>query len=327
MTIRKLFSRAAAVVLSLCLIGGVTGFEPGEFAAFAETTKGTYEYLSYETDGTSITITGQSKKPSEDVSELIIPSYIDGLPVTAISGSGYRFVYEKLVIPETVTNIDASSGLISATQYIEIDDDNSNYYDVDGVVFSHDGKTLVRYPAQRFGGYSIPDTVTTIGDYAFAHCNANLLYIDIPDSVETLGKYCFTQCFAFTNIIIPESVTFIDEGAFKLYAGAESITFLNPNCIISEDIFAITYDTVICGYENSTIAAYMNGSDMFKSLGEYKAKTNLIYQTEGDSSIISKNVKFSKDLLFLTKPIPLPTALSLHICSVSCRSQHTESLT
>ena len=301
MTIRKLFSRAAAVVLSLCIAGGATGFEPGEFAAFAETTKGTYEYFEYENTGSSITITGQSQKPSEDVTELVIPSYIDGLPVTAISGSGFRFVYEKLIIPETVTNIDASSGLISATQYIEIDDDNSNYYDVDGVVFSHDGKTLVRYPAQRVGGYSIPDTVTKIGDYAFSRCENHLLYIDIPDSVETLGKYCFTMSYNMASITIPESVKLIDEGAFRLYGYIESITILNPFCEIGEDAFAVISGAIIYGYDNSTTANYVNNSYspdyiMFKSLGEYKAKTNLIYQTEGDSSIISKNVKFSKDL-------------------------------
>ncbi len=300
MTIKKLFSRAAAVVLSLCLVGGATGFEPGEFAAFAETTKGTYEYFEYENTGSSITITGQSAE-AKDVSELIIPSYIDGLPVTAISGNSYKFGFEKLVIPETVTTIDPSSSLLSSTQYIDVSEDNTNYCDIDGVVFSKDKKTIVRYPGKRVGGYSIPDTVTKVGDYSFANCGTSLLSIDIPDSVKVLGRYCFTCSYDMESITVPESVDLIDEGAFRLYGYIESITILNPYCTIGEEVFAVIAGAIIYGYDGSTAADYVNSSFspdyiIFKSLGEYKAKTDLIYQTKKDSSVIRQKVGCPKDL-------------------------------
>jgi len=44
---------------------------------------------------------------------------------------------------------------------------NSTYSSVDGVVFNQSQTTLVQYPGGKLGGYTIPDSVTSIGDFAF----------------------------------------------------------------------------------------------------------------------------------------------------------------
>ncbi len=41
---------------------------------------------------------------------------------------------------------------------------------------------------------SIPDTVESIGDYAFSGCRA-LEKVSIPGSVSTMGKYVFEDCY------------------------------------------------------------------------------------------------------------------------------------
>ncbi len=61
--------------------------------------------------------------------------------------------------------------------------------------------------------YSIPDSVTTIGGRAFAHCDA-LTSVTIPDSVTTIGENAFWNCYALTSVTIPDSVTTIGNGAF-----------------------------------------------------------------------------------------------------------------
>ena len=60
----------------------------------------------------------------------------------------------------------------------------------------------------------IPDSVTTIGKYAFYRCKS-LRSVFIPDSVTAIGVYAFSSCENLTNIVIPSSVTIIWGGAFS----------------------------------------------------------------------------------------------------------------
>ena len=60
---------------------------------------------------------------------------------------------------------------------------------------------------------TIPNSVTTIGDYAFSGCHG-LTSIDIPDSVTEIGFGAFESCTGLTSIVIPNSVTSIGDGAF-----------------------------------------------------------------------------------------------------------------
>ena len=61
--------------------------------------------------------------------------------------------------------------------------------------------------------YTIPDSVTTIGDGAFAYCSS-LESVTIPDSVTTIGNYTFYNCSSLTSITIPDSITSIGNEAF-----------------------------------------------------------------------------------------------------------------
>ena len=59
----------------------------------------------------------------------------------------------------------------------------------------------------------IPDSVTAIGDYAFAWCSS-LTSIVIPESVTAIGDGAFGDCSSLTSIVIPDSVTAIGDYAF-----------------------------------------------------------------------------------------------------------------
>lgn len=60
---------------------------------------------------------------------------------------------------------------------------------------------------------TIPDSVTSIGDYAFSNC-VSLTSITIPDSVTSIGNGVFSSCAGVTSITIPDSVTSIGKWAF-----------------------------------------------------------------------------------------------------------------
>ena len=62
--------------------------------------------------------------------------------------------------------------------------------------------------------YTIPDSVTTIGGYAFAGCRS-LTSVTIPDSVTMIEKCAFFICNSLTSVTIGKSVSEIGEAAFK----------------------------------------------------------------------------------------------------------------
>ena len=60
---------------------------------------------------------------------------------------------------------------------------------------------------------SIPDSVTSIGDYSFIGC-VSLSSVVIPDGVVRIGKKAFQDCIRLTHIEIPNSVSTIGDEAF-----------------------------------------------------------------------------------------------------------------
>ena len=69
----------------------------------------------------------------------------------------------------------------------------------------------------------IPNSVTTIGDYAFNLCTG-LTSIIIPNFVTTIRQYAFGGCSGLTSITIPNSVTTIGNYTFSGCSGITSIT-------------------------------------------------------------------------------------------------------
>ena len=76
---------------------------------------------------------------------------------------------------------------------------------------------------------TIPDSVTTIGDYAF-NCSS-LTSINIPEGVVSIGDYAFAGCSSLTSVNIPDSVTWIESYAFY---GCDRLTSVNiPDSVTS----------------------------------------------------------------------------------------------
>ena len=96
---------------------------------------------------------------------------------------------------------------------ITVDSDNPYYKDLDGVLYSRDGKTLVIFP----GGLlevSIPDFVEEIGPGAFYY-NLNFDRIRLPASLKRIGEGAFYRCCELTGMDLPETLEELEGSVFE----------------------------------------------------------------------------------------------------------------
>ena len=63
---------------------------------------------------------------------------------------------------------------------------------------------------------SFPETLTTIGNNAFAKC-PNLRSVELPETVTTIGKGAFASCQRLTSVTLPTTLTEIGDYAFGEY--------------------------------------------------------------------------------------------------------------
>jgi hypothetical protein len=119
-----------------------------------------------------------------------------------------------LSIPESVTSIDenAFAGCIDLRS-IDVDPNNANYASYDGILYNKNLTTLILCPANIGGNISIPASVTSIGDNAFAG-RTSLTQISISASVTSIGDNAFAGCTGLQFIYIYEGEINIGDNAF-----------------------------------------------------------------------------------------------------------------
>ena len=191
-----------AILAAFFFIAGVVPSKALQFGDF-----------TYEATATDVTITGYTGTGAL----VTIPPSIVGLPVTNIEGYAFanKTTLISVAIPRSVTSI-VSSAFVDCSRLtsVTVDPANPNYSDVAGVFFNKNQSTLIQYPQGKTGSYTIPNSVTSIGDSAFSGCYG-LTSVTIPNSVTSIGYSAFGDCKALTSITIPNSVTYIDYSAFS----------------------------------------------------------------------------------------------------------------
>lgn len=163
--------------------------------------------------------------------------------MTEISGNTFDGCYGfrgSLVIPASVASIGnnafGNTTLFSGFSEVHYNavncadfPSNSNnegpFKDFTGTLYI--GNNVERIPARMFsrsdftGELILPNTVTSIGDYAFRDCDGFTGNLIIPDAVTTIGDYAFNDCDGFTGLTLGYSLTTIGSYAF---GGCNSLT-------------------------------------------------------------------------------------------------------
>ena len=156
-------------------------------------------------DGTC-SISANSEFKEDYPNGIIIPSTINGKTVSKIKKFG-SFDVKKIVIPETVTEIAA---------------------------YAFEGSILE--------SVYIPDSVTIIGESAFAFCS-NLANVNIGNGVTVIDTATFSNCANLRNVNLGNSITTIKAWAFYASFHIESLTI--PQSVTKIETNAVDTEAII----------------------------------------------------------------------------------
>ena len=135
-------------------------------------------------------------------------------------------------------------GTFGATIISNVWDENTQkgIITFDGVVTLIESYAFYGYQTDcnKLTSVTIPDSVTTIGNYAFHYCTS-LTSVTIGDSVTTIGYDAFHYCTSLTSVIIPDSVTTIGDWAFGYCESLTSVTIGNSVTTIGDRAFYDCY--------------------------------------------------------------------------------------
>lgn len=180
------------------------------------------------------------------------------LPATVTTIGEYAFSgcssLTEITLPAGLTTIgEAAFSGCSALKDMKVDEANTVFKDVDGVLYSKDGTTIMFYPQGKTAtSFTLPATVTAIGTSAFNYCEkietfdfaagsqlntigknaflgCDFSTINFPATLTEIGDAAFYGCEKLSSVHIPAGVTSIGNSAFFDCSLLETVTFSNES--------------------------------------------------------------------------------------------------
>lgn len=178
-------------------------------------------------------------------------------------------------IPASVCYIDAEAfKWCEQVEAFTVDENNQWHTAVDGVLFTKDMETLIRYPwAKTDTDYTVPNGVTELQATCF-EASGNLTEITLPESLEVIGWWALSN-LNVTELVIPANVNSVQDSAFRNCYDLTDIYFQgNKPADWQGDLFTLHNDEGEYDYFNENIrihykAAAGNWGDIVGEYGDY----------------------------------------------------------
>ena len=129
----------------------------------------------------------------------------------------------------------------------------------DGLIYINDVLYLYKETTPNNTSAAIKEGTVSISPEAFADCTG-INSIILPNTVTTIGSYAFVSC-KMNSIVLGKSVDVIEEGAFKYAAKLTKIVSLNPippTSTHSSSIYVTNYSDATLFVPNDSYEQYYN---------------------------------------------------------------------
>lgn len=211
----------------------------------------------------------------EKLKRIVLP-----LQTTKIEADAFRDCssLHTIEVPTLVESIETSAGCTALAE-INVQAGNSHYSSKDGVLLSGDGKSILWFPMGKEGEYTLPSTVTTVGDYAFRNCRIETFHF--ADGLKSIGKYAFYNS-SVKEVSLPSTVKQIPTGLFQKCADLTTVhlgkntellgDYVFDGCPIT-DLYISAPTPPYCS--NSTFAS--SGKNIFSTCRVHVPKNRRIY--------------------------------------------------
>ncbi len=124
----------------------------------------------------------------------------------------------------------------SALTDIYVEEGNSDFKSIDGVLYSRYGVTLIKYPnGRKDEKYTVPNSTESIEQGAFNACEF-LKEVYIPDSVTNIMNAVFENCTSLEKVRLSENVNTI---SYKLFSGCSNLKNITlPDSVVDIESYA-----------------------------------------------------------------------------------------
>ena len=166
----------------------------------------------------------------EKLKRIVLP-----LQTTKIEADAFRNCssLHTIEVPTLVESIETSAGCTALSE-INVQAGNSHYSSKDGVLLSGDGKSILWFPMGKEGEYTLPSTVTTVGDYAFRNCRIETFHF--VDGLTSIGKYAFYNS-SVKEVSLPSTVKQIPTGLFQKCADLTTVHLGKSTEMLGDYVF------------------------------------------------------------------------------------------
>jgi len=120
-----------------------------------------------------------------------------------------------------------------------VSSNNPAYSSINGVLFDKNKTTLLQYPYNGIGNYTVPNGINSIANVAFGYCS-NLSNIVFPNSLKNIGQDAFFNCINLVTIVIPFGVTNLESYAFEECHNLASVYFKGNAPVADDSVFTYT---------------------------------------------------------------------------------------